>query len=200
MAGLAGFAGGFCAVAGVALIPWGTGMFGPALRAGGFTSISSPWRVVRSGLRLLIGETPAENVIKVGAVLLGAGLLFLLISHFRQEAEVVQRCGAQFMSASAFALVFAWLLAWPYVLPWYDGLSWALIALLPASRFVWLMLARTAGLAIGYLPARAIPLPAGLGWLETVVRTAITPIVLLAVVALAVQWLWPARHPALVTA
>ncbi len=31
----------------------------------------------------------------------------------------------------AFAVVFAWLMGWPYVLPWYDGLGWALLALLP---------------------------------------------------------------------
>jgi hypothetical protein len=92
-------------------------------------------------------------------------------------------------------VVFAWLLAWPYVLPWYDGLGWALLALLPASRLDWLVLARTAALAIGYLPARGIVLPGGLRWLETVVRTAITPAMLLAVLAATVIWLWPKNQP-----
>ena len=31
------------------------------------------------------------------------------------------------------ALSLAWLLAWPYVLPWYDGLAWALLPLVAAS-------------------------------------------------------------------
>ena len=84
--------------------------------------------------------------------------------------------------AGAFVVVFAWLLAWPYVLPWYDGLGWALLVALPASRLDWLLLARTGALAIGYLPARGIALPAGLGWLETVVRTAITPAALLVII------------------
>ena len=94
---------------------------------------------------------------------------------------------------AAFALAFAWLLAWPYVLPWYDSLGWALLALLPASRLDWLMLARTTGLALGYLPARGIVMPAGLGWLETVVRTAVTPLVLLAVTVALVAMLRPRR-------
>jgi hypothetical protein len=210
-AALAGLAGGFCVVTAFALIPWGTGMFGPALRAGSFTSVGSPWRAVRSGLRLLIGENPAENVVKAGALLLGVVLLPLLIGYFRRAdggwqtdrgpwAEGPGRRAAEpLVAVGAFAVIFAWLLAWPYVLPWYDGLGWALLVMLPASRLDWLMLARTAALAIGYLPARGIALPAGLGWLETVVRTAITPLVLLAVLVLTVSWLWPKRRIKLVT-
>jgi hypothetical protein len=185
-AALGGMAAGFCGVAGLALIPWGTRMFGPALRAGSYTSVGSPWRAVRSGLRLVIGENAAEDLVKVGALLLCAILVVLLINY-------VRRTNAPPVAAVAFAVVFAWLLAWPYVLPWYDGLGWALLAVLPASGLDWLMLARSGALALGYLPARGVRLPAGLGWLETVVRTAVTPAVLLAVVALAVFWLWPTR-------
>jgi hypothetical protein len=95
--------------------------------------------------------------------------------------------------AMVLAVAFAWLLAWPYVLPWYDSLGWALLALLSWSRLDWLLLARTTALAFGYLPARGIALPAGLGWLETVVRTAVTPAALLAIVVVLVVMLWP-RH------
>jgi hypothetical protein len=192
-AALGGLAAGFCVAVLVALIPWGTGMFGPALRAGSFTSIGSPWRVVRSALRPLIGENVAEDVVKVAALVLAALLLILLLKHLRPG-------GGLLFAAGAFAFVFAWLLAWPYVLPWYDGLGWALLAVLPASRLDWLMLARTTALAVGYLPARGIPLPAGLGWLETVVRTAITPAALLVVLVLAIAWLWPSDRIKLVTA
>jgi hypothetical protein len=177
----------------VALIPWGIDMFGPALRAGSFTSIGSPWRAVRSGLRPLIGENAAEDVIKVGALVLAVLLLILLLRHLRAGSD-------QLIAAGVFVFVFAWLLAWPYVLPWYDGLGWALLAMLPASRLDWLMLARTTALAAGYLPARGIPLPAGLGWLETVVRTAITPAALLVVLVLAIAWLWRGDRVKLVTA
>ena len=88
--------------------------------------------------------------------------------------------------ASCFVFGFAWLAAWPYVLPWYDGLGWALLALLPWAPLPWaaldwLVLARTAALAFGYLPARGIALPPGVGWLRSVVRTGVTPVALLAV-------------------
>ncbi len=183
---LGGLAAGFAVAALAALLPWGLTMFAPAARGGSYTSIGSPWRAVRSGLRLIAGESAAEDVVKAGAVLLALLLLVLLVRH-------VSRCGWELVPAMAFAFAFAWLLAWPYVLPWYDGLGWALLALLPASRFDWLMLARTAALAVGYLPARGVPLPAGLGWLETVVRTAVTPVALLVIVVLTVAWLRPRR-------
>jgi hypothetical protein len=202
---LGGLAAGFAAAAGVALIPWGTAMFGPAVRGGSYTSIGSPWRAVRSGLRLIIGESAAENVVKAGALLLAVVLLAMLVRYVartsgelactKSAASPASPSSAEvpaaqvLIPAAAFAFVFAWLLAWPYVLPWYDGLGWALLALLPASRFDWLMLARTAALAIGYLPARGIPLPAGLGWLETVVRTVVTPVALLTIVIVTIIWL-----------
>ena len=80
----------------------------------------------------------------------------------------------------------AWLTAGPYVLPWYDGLAWALLPLLPWSAIDWLVLARTTALAIGYLPARGIVMPAGLDWLVTVVRRGVTPALLLVVAVLLV--------------
>jgi hypothetical protein len=187
-AGLASLAAGFGIVAAAALLPWGTAMFGPALRAGSYVSIGSPWRVLRSAARLAIGVAGAQNVVKAGALVLAAWVLVLLLRHFWRTSD-------QLIVADAFAVVFAWLLAWPYVLPWYDGLGWALLALLPSSRLDWLMLTRTAALAIGYLPARGITLPGGLRWLEIVVRTAITPALLLAALIATLTWLRPASQP-----
>jgi alpha-1,6-mannosyltransferase len=87
-------------------------------------------------------------------------------------------------AALAFAL--AWLTAGPYVLPWYDALAWAMLPLLPWSVIDYLVVARTASLAIGYLPARTVAMPSGLGWLVSVVRTAISPALLLIVAILLV--------------
>ncbi len=168
-----------------ALIPWGTAMFVPALRAGSFTSVGSPWRPVRSALRPFTGENAAEDVVKAASILLALALLILALRYVRQISDA----GGPVLVAGAFVVVFAWLLAWPYVLPWYDGLAWALLAALPASRLDWLLLARTGALALGYLPARGIALPAGLGWLETVVRTAITPAALLVIIVAHRSWL-----------
>jgi hypothetical protein len=102
----------------------------------------------------------------------------------------------------AFALTFGWLMAWPYVLPWYDGLGWALLALLPLSALPlsalprpgrtaclvvaldWLMLARTTALGFGYLPARGLTMPSGLAWLRPVFRNAVSPLALLTILVI----------------
>jgi hypothetical protein len=200
-----GVSGGFAVTAVVALLPWGLRSAGPALRAGSYVSIGSPWRAVRSGLRLLIGEADAGTAVKVGAILLA---LLLLALFARPLLDLATPPGpaataelTSLVAASAFAFGFAWLVAWPYVLPWYDGLAWALLALLPFASgpwaaLDWLVLARTAALAFGYLPARGIALPAGLGWLRSVVRTGVTPVILLAVTVALVLLLWPYRRGA----
>jgi hypothetical protein len=214
---LGGLAAGFGVTAGASLAIWGASSLAPALRQGSAVSIGSPWRAVRSALRLVTAEGTAEDVVKAAAVVLAVALLALLLrsisaagpgtwpavpglagagvsghSTGRQEAPRDATLAA-WAACAALAVAFAWLLAWPYVLPWYDGLGWALLALVPASRLDWLLLVRTTALALGYLPARGIVMPAGLGWLETVVRTALTPAVLLAVIVALAIMLWPRR-------
>ena len=169
------------------------------------------------------GDGTAEGLVKLGALLRAAALLAMLLRHVALAGDQLtgrglsgrglsagqlragphgagQLSDGQLLGACAFAVVFAWLLAWPYLLPWYDGLGWALLVLLPASRLDWLLLARTAGLAIGYLPARGqVTVPAGLTWLESVVRTAVTPAVLLAVIVATFAWFWPWHRARAVT-
>ncbi len=205
----AGLAAGFLVVTAVALAPWGPGALRPALQDAGLVSVGSPWRAVRSVLRVLgaLPEGTADGVVRAAAPAVALLLLALLLRALVLIPAPGLPGGAV---AGAFAAAFAWLLTWPYVLPWYDGLGWALLALLPAvpgqagpeavwrGRRVplvvaldWLLLARTAALGLGYLPARGIRMPSGLGWLETVVRTAVTPVVLLAVLLLLGGLVWP---------
>jgi hypothetical protein len=205
---LGGLAAGFGLTAGASIAVWGTSSLRPGLRAGSFVSIGSPWRGVRAALSLVTGESVAEDAVKAAAIVLAVALLALLVrairglepaagpGPLRAAADPAGRpdvVPATLAWAAVFAVAFAWLLAWPYVLPWYDALGWALLALLPWSRLDWLLLARTSALAFGYLPARGIALPAGLGWLRSVVRTGITPVILLAVVVALVVMLWPSR-------
>jgi hypothetical protein len=197
---LAGLVAGFALTAGASLAVWGLHSLTPAARAGSQVSIGSPWRSVRSVLRLGGGlsEAAAEDVVKFAAVALGAVLLVLMLRAVLGTARRAAGGGYQVIVAGlavsvVAAVALAWLFAWPYVLPWYDGLGWALLALLPWSRLDWLLLARTAALAIGYLPATGAPLPAGLGWLETVVRTGVTPVILLACVVTLIVTAWPGR-------
>ncbi len=213
---LGGLAVGFGLAAGASLVYWGPSSLKPALREGSFVSIGTPWRFVRYLVHLATGEATAEDLVKIGAVLLALALLALLLRSVSaadprvwphvpglaspgdppdRAVDAARSLLGAFAVCVAFAVAFAWLVAWPYVLPWYDGLGWALLALLPWSRLDWLLLVRTTALALGYLPARVagIVMPAGLGWLQSVVRTAFTPAALLAVMVVLVVLLWPRR-------
>jgi hypothetical protein len=204
---LAALGAGFAVTAGAAVAIGGSAMLTQSSRASDMVSIGSPWRVVRSLVHLVVAGTAATDIVKYGAIVLAVVLAVLLIRGLpgilpgrRATAEdpggadVLAGAGFGYAGAGvAFALVLAWLFAWPYVLPWYDALGWALLPLVPlvsepvAETVVWLLLARTAALGFGYLPARTshAALPPGLRWLQPVIRDGITP----AVLAAATVWL-----------
>jgi hypothetical protein len=55
----------------------------------------------------------------------------------------------------ALAVGLAWLFIWPYQLPWYDAMVFCLIALYPASRLDWLVLARLTAATFALMPGNA---------------------------------------------
>ncbi|MBV9207809.1 MAG: polyprenol phosphomannose-dependent alpha 1,6 mannosyltransferase MptB [Actinobacteria bacterium] len=180
---LAAFGAGFAVTAGATVAIGGAAMLRASSRASDMVSIGSPWRVVRTIVHLAVAGTAATDIVKFGAVALAVALAVLIIRGLPARPA----------PAVAFAVVLAWLFAWPYVLPWYDALAWALLPLVPLASAPaietvgWLLLARTAALGFGYLPARqaGAPLPPGLGWLQSVVRHGVTP----AVLAVTTVWL-----------
>ncbi len=206
-ASLAALGAGFAVTAGAALAIGGSAMLRQTSQASGMVSIGSPWRVIRSVVHLAVKGTAATDIVKAGAVALAVLLTVLLIRGLTRGAELDGDAGLAGgadpgrYAAITFALALAWLFAWPYVLPWYDTLGWGLLPLVPlavggaaggavdrmAEGLGWLLLARTTALGFGYLPARQAdaPLPAGLGWLQPVVRHGVTP----AVLAGATVWL-----------
>lgn len=218
-AAAAGLVVGFAVTAAAAFVPWGRESLGPALRAGSFASFASPWRGVRAALGLLTGEPVADTVIKAGAVVLALAVLALFVRPLAALASgrvaalpppggtapgtrpVPTEPGMTTLAGAAvFAVVFAWLVAWPYVLPWYDSLAWAMLAATPWlpppwPLLQWLLLARTTILGLAYLPARGITMPGGLTWLRSVVRTDLAPVALLAVLVLLIAALWARPSP-----
>jgi hypothetical protein len=168
-------------------------------RASDMVSIGSPWRVIRSLVHLVVGGPAATDIVRFGAIALGVVLAVLIIRGLPgilpgRGPEAGDPGGSGYAVAGvAFALVLAWLFAWPYVLPWYDALGWALLPLIPmvsapvVDGIGWLLLARTAALGFGYLPARAtdVTMPRGLTWVQPVIRHGVTP----AVLAAATVWL-----------
>jgi hypothetical protein len=197
---LAGLTAGLGVTAVTAIALGGPAMFGQLSRESDLVSIGSPWRVIRTLIHLVAGGTAATDLVKAGAVALTVVIAVLLIRGLPGPGETV-----------VFAVVLAWLFAWPYVLPWYDALAWALLAWSPAAKGLawspaakglplaawspaggdraageavgWLLLARTTALGFAYLPARAsdVILPRGLAWMQPVIRHGITPAVLAAV-------------------
>jgi hypothetical protein len=181
MPSLAGLMAGFAVIAGAATAIGGSALLGQLSRQSGMVSIGSPWRVTRTLIHLVVGGTAATDLVKAGAVALAVTLAVLLVRGLPGPGQTV-----------VFAAVLAWLFAWPYVLPWYDALAWALLPLAawgPVARnwaagdaIAWLLLARTTALGFGYLPARQTDatLPPGLSWLQPVIRHGLTPAVLAA--------------------
>jgi hypothetical protein len=196
---LVGLGVGFAVVAGAAVAIGGSAMLGQSSRASDMVSIGSPWRVIRSLVQVVAGGAVATDIVRFGAIALGVVLAVLIVRGLPgilpgRGLDPDDPGGFGYAVAGvAFALVLAWLFAWPYVLPWYDALGWALLPLIPmvsapvVDGIGWLLLARTAALGFGYLPARAtgVTLPPGLTWLQPVIRHGVTPVVL----AAATVWL-----------
>jgi hypothetical protein len=193
VAGLCGLAAGFAVVAGAATAVVGGAGFAQSARASSMVSIATPWRLVRTALHQVIAESTADDLVRAGAVVLAVALAVLLLTGLPREPGQDLRGRA---GRAAFALALAWLFAWPYVLPWYDALGWALLPLVATSAVDWLLLVRTAALAFGYLPARAthVTIPGGLHWLESVVRTGVVPVVLAVVIVMLVVIVWRESH------
>ena len=148
---LAALGAGFAVTAGAAVAIGGSAMLRQSSRASDMVSIGSPWRVIRTIIHLAVAGTAATDIVKFGAIALMVALAVLLIRGLPMRQRAARL---------AFALALAWLFAWPYVLPWYDALAWALLPLVPlvpgtaAGAVAWLLLARTAALGVR-LPARA---------------------------------------------
>jgi hypothetical protein len=219
---LAALGAGFAATAGAALAIGGSAMLGQLSRESDMVSIGSPWRVIRTVIHLAVTGTAATDIVKFGATALAVVLAVLLIRGLPGVLPGRDRDpggagpeipGTGYPAAGAsvvFALVLAWLFAWPYVLPWYDALAWALLPLVPLAQaagagvvegICWLLLARTAALGFGYLPARQTDaaLPPGLSWLQPVLRHGAAPVVLAGTTVLLVVLMVrsrPRRRPA----
>jgi hypothetical protein len=180
-------------VALVTYVPAGPHVFDQVHQASEMVSLAGPWHLFRGvGGGLLV--TLPHPAVQTGALVLFL-LLAVLLARGLPAADRTFRVAA--------VLVLAWLFSAPYVLPWYDGLAWAVLAL-PAvavvewSRFHWVLLAHTTALSLAYLPARAaniIGLPGNLLWLQDTLRAKIMPWVLLAVLGTLVLAALPRRAP-----
>ncbi|MDF5753002.1 hypothetical protein [Spongiactinospora sp. TRM90649] len=149
-------------------------------RAGRQVSQATPWNMLQAGLQALLGPGGYVIWIQVGSLVLMAALAVLLL-------RAMPELGAAHVAA---AVVVAYLFTAPYALPWYDGLAFALVAMIPASALDGFLVTRLVALSLAYLPARVVDQPESLIWLRTVVRPQVVPWILLAVTAALAVWAW----------
>jgi hypothetical protein len=95
----------------------------------------------------------------------------------------------------AIALSLAWLVVWPYQLPWYDAMIICVLVLYPASRLDWLVLARLCAATIANMPGNVGGVPVrSLRRFDVFLVHGFAPVVLfgaaMAVVVLAVSGEW----------
>jgi hypothetical protein len=95
----------------------------------------------------------------------------------------------------ALAISLAWLVIWPYQLPWYDAMIICLLALYPASRLDWLVIARLGVATIANIPGNPNGISGGtMRAADVFLVHGVAPAVLLAcaigVVVLAVSGRW----------
>jgi hypothetical protein len=93
------------------------------------------------------GKTIPQQTL-VGAVLFVVVAL-LMLWRFPGEVPGLPAIGP------ALALSVAWLLLWPYTYPWYDAMAFCLLALYPASRLDWVMLAQLTIGVFALMPGNA---------------------------------------------
>lgn len=136
-------------------------------------SLATPWKLVKQALQAVFGPGAYHLWIQAGSLLLLVVLAVLLFRRFGPPAG-----DPASGPAVSLILVVAWLFAAPYALPWYDGLAFALLALVSASWLDVFVVARLAVLSLGYLPARQRDQPPDLGWLVDVVRAQVVPTIL----------------------
>jgi len=185
---LAALFGGAGIVTLVAYALAGSHAFDQVRNASKSVSLASVWHLFAGfGGGLLF--TVSRSTVQLAALVLLAVLVWLLIRALPYDPYSSKEISDSRRIAAA--LVLAWLFSALYILPWYDGLGWAVLALLAWSRFDWVLLAHTTALSLAYLPARradVIGLPGNLRWLERTMRPEIMPWVL-AGVLLALVWL-----------
>ncbi|MEU4577972.1 polyprenol phosphomannose-dependent alpha 1,6 mannosyltransferase MptB [Nonomuraea sp. NPDC023979] len=177
-------------IAGYVLV--GAEAVGPVTRTSKSISHASPWKLVQGWLQEIVGTGSAyRSEIQIGSLLL---LALIAWSLFRATRAARGPAGES-AAVVALVLVVAYLFASPYVLPWYDGLAFGVLALVAASTLDRFLVAHLLVLSLAYLPARVYVLPDDLEWLRSVVRGQVTPWALLALTAALLWWARRAARP-----
>ncbi|MCP2363145.1 hypothetical protein HD597_010165 [Nonomuraea thailandensis] len=168
----------------------------PMTRTSKSISHASPWKLVQGWLQSIVGTGSAyRGEIQIGSLLLLALIAWALLRLAARRGLLGGGSGGGLEApVVAAGLVVAYLFATPYILPWYDGLAFALLALVAVSALDTFVVVHLLVLSLAYLPARVEGVPADLEWLSKVLRPQLAW-VLLALTAALVVWAWRAAGP-----
>jgi hypothetical protein len=175
-------------------LPWllaTAGAFTQLRNASRYTTPAAPWRELASLLEPALGYATARSIIGALAGLTGLALIALLFRRgLPPSADTTVGRAAAAMSAFAIG----WLLTAPYILPWYDALAWAPLALAAASFLDRVLLVHTATLAIAFLPGRDVPLDQGAAFVNRVLHSGLSPVVLTVLIVVTAALAMRRRH------
>lgn len=145
-----------------------------AVRVSGQSAVGSPWPLLlRKLLVPVFGAAGGKAVMALLEITLMAVLVVLLRATLPLAADddIAQRA-----ARPALVLVAAYLLGTAYVRPWYDGVAWVLLALVPRSWFDLVLLAHTTLMTMPFVPGLPTVLhPHGLNVLVLQVGYRIVP-------------------------
>jgi alpha-1,6-mannosyltransferase len=175
-------------------VPWfvaTSGALTQLRRASRFTTPAAPWRALSSLIQPAFGYDIARSIINALALAAGAALIALLLRRGLPPAAADTTAGRAAALVAATAI--GWLLTAPYVLPWYDALAWAPLALAGASLLDRVLLVHTTVLVIAFLPGRDVRLDAGAELANRVLHSGLSPAALAALI-LVTAWLAARRQ------
>jgi hypothetical protein len=167
-----------------------------ARSASRLVSFAMPSRLLVGPLEALLPNHTARDVIATLSWIAFAALALWLMSRppfggpidpSRSALDPVRLSDPTYEAIrTAAALTLAWSLTATYSLPWYDVAAWAPIALLAATPYDWLLIARTTVLSVAYIPGRVVDLPAGLDALTRNLRGTLGPLAGIVLIVFAV--------------
>ena len=182
----------------------GPHVFDQLAAAGRMVSVATPWRAVRYLAERLVGAGTASSLITPLAGLLAVWVAVRLARRPPwmpspggaappEPGPEPDRAWVGEASRAMVVLAGAWVLTAPYMLPWYDALVWAPLALTGGSWLDGVLLARLLTLAVAYVPGRVVGMSPAVETVTLGVRRGVAPLV--AVSVLVIVW-WRTREGA----
>ncbi len=148
---------------------------GRSLGAGKLASWATPWRGGISLLDATVGRPESRTVMSLVAALIAVAFAVVLL---RKETKAPDPDAMKAAATAGFFCYFAYLLAAPYALPWYDAPAWGLLVLMAPSVLDLLMIARTTALAAAYVTHDEPHLRPSVHHLVVAMRNVVSPLVL----------------------